>query len=206
MIKNILKNLLIKKNKQRKMDIAQKKQLLQKYALPKQSIKSENYTSEILNDNMKVKNLAKEGDIGKTDILKVKGTDFIDKTGDKTPLTKIDDFTDMLKKNSQNSQLKATFADALKRGDTDMISKLNMIAKKTSKGLKMIPVLGTAISLAMNPNDASASVPILDSAEETGPKKGSLDSILEDPNASYEERENAYKKLILQNMVNNKGN
>lgn len=67
--------------------------------------------------------------------------------------------------------LRATMRDAVKRGDKSTISKLQDIARKlgkgASKGLKSVPILGALASLA-TAEDASAAIPLLDTADSVG--------------------------------------
>lgn len=65
------------------------------------------------------------------------------------------------------NKLKASFKAAAEAGDTGMMDKLRKVAAKMSKGLKMLPVVGAAASL-VGADDASAAIPILDSADSVG--------------------------------------
>jgi len=67
------------------------------------------------------------------------------------------------------------------------------LRKTATMGLKSIPLIGGVIS-AIQSKDVSAAVPGLD-AEKAGPAPGSPSAVLEDPNATQEEREIARKKL-----------
>ena len=69
------------------------------------------------------------------------------------------------------------------------------IAKKIGKKLlSSIPFVGGAVS-AMQSGDASAAIPVLGDSDDTGPKKGSLDSKIEDPSVPMEERKKAFEAL-----------
>src|ERR1043165_329374 len=57
---------------------------------------------------------------------------------------------------------------------TEKIAKLRALKSLGTKALGAVPVLGGLASAAMS-QDASAAIPVLDSAEPLGPAKGSLD-------------------------------
>lgn len=128
------------------------------------------------------------------------GTDVIDTTNTKN-IASGDHF-----KMKQN--LLATMKDAIKRGDQGMIDKLQQIGQKVGKGMKsgmkMIPVIGGIASLAMNPDDASASVPILDQADSVGMSPEEENQMLAETDArlNYEKSQAARDRLAaLRNLA-----
>ena len=142
--------------------------------------KNKRFSSTNLNnfDLENTRNLAK-GDLDK-DILFVKS----DTSGDITPeKRKIAGKPNGIKAAAERvpvisgkefevkSNLRATMRDAVKRGDTSTMAKLRQIASKlgkgASKGLKSVPILGALASLA-TAEDASAAIPLLDTAEGVG--------------------------------------
>jgi hypothetical protein len=68
-----------------------------------------------------------------------------------------------------------------------------VLSKLGKRGLKSIPFLG-AVANAVMSDDASAAIPLLGEAEDVGPTKGSIDSIIEDPSASPEQRKTALEE------------
>ena len=132
---------------------------------------------------------------GKADItperIKVGKTDKLDLLGEKQDIIKADDHMKKVKDFQMKGRLKETMKGAIKRGDTDMISKLKMIGKGLSKGartgLKAFPLIG-GIMAAVSSGDASAAIPILGDADNLGPAPGSLERKLEDGTITPEER------------------
>jgi hypothetical protein len=68
------------------------------------------------------------------------------------------------------------------------------IQRVAKRGLKAVPLIG-GIASALESRDVSAAVPILGDAEELGPRQGSPESIIEDPNATEEMRREAIEML-----------
>lgn len=69
-----------------------------------------------------------------------------------------------------------------------------LVGKAAKSGLKAIPVIGP-LAAALASGDASAAIPVLGDAESLGPQKGSLGSIIEDPEATPEMRRKAIEDL-----------
>lgn len=107
---------------------------------------------------------------------KIKGiTEHID-TKSRLPIKSGDEFTESVAK---------------KR----LLNKLSKGAGRFAKaGLKSLPLVG-GIAAAIQSNDASAAVPLLDQADSLGPGKGTPSSIIEDPTVSPEERKRAIELL-----------
>jgi len=144
------------------------------------------------------------------EVTKVRGTQKINTMGEAQDLISGKDFTSKINDIKLKGDLKATMEDAIKRGDHTMMNKLKQVATKFSKnagkGLKSIPILGSAIGLAsaIGSDDASAAIPILDSAESLGPQKGSLDYRLENGMLTEEDKEELKRQTLL-NMKNMSG-
>ena len=100
--------------------------------------------------------------IGKTDRINTAPVPEKLNTG-KEFRSKIDDL-------QMKNRLKATFKDAAKRGDASMMNKLKKIASKMKTGAKAIPGVGALAAIAglAGAEDASAAIPILDSADSVG--------------------------------------
>lgn len=98
-------------------------------------------------------------------------TDKLNTVGDVVEKTNIKDFSNKMKNLGLKQDLKATMADAIKRGDDQMIDKLKMVAKKMGKGattgLKAFPLIGGLVAAAAS-GDASAAIPILGDADSVG--------------------------------------
>lgn len=112
------------------------------------------------------------------------GTDRIDTKGIQK-LTNADDFAKRNAARSLQGDIASTMADAVKRGDNEMINKLKMISKKMGSGLKAIPVVGAAAAL-MGSEDASAAIPGLDTADSAGMSADAENQML----AEYDARKN----------------
>jgi len=137
------------------------------------------------NPDLSSQNLAK-GALDK-DVLKVKGGDVgRDVTEGRTRIsggvpkidtasiqkqTPIDDFTSMQYDIKKNRLIK-DFKKAADAGDKSAMEALKDAAMKLKMGartgLKALPIIGGAASLLMNPEDASAAIPGLDSSESVG--------------------------------------
>lgn len=98
-------------------------------------------------------------------------TDKLNTVGDVVERTDIKDFSNKMKNLGLKQDLKATMADAIKRGDNQMIDKLKMVAKKMGKGattgLKAFPLIGGLVAAAAS-GDASAAIPVLGDADSVG--------------------------------------
>lgn len=81
--------------------------------------------------------------------------------------TDISDFSKMQKDLDMKQNLKASFKAAADAGDNVRMDQLRQIAKKFGSGLKVLPLVGSLAGL-MGAEDASAAIPILDSAEGVG--------------------------------------
>lgn len=114
-------------------------------------------------DTFRVKGDPSMADVSDKPVRVNTGTEKIDTKGVK-PIKSGKEF-------ELHNNLRATMKDAIKRGDTETIGKLQQIAKKVgrgiTKGAKVIPGIG-ALAALVGAEDASASVPILDSAESAG--------------------------------------
>lgn len=115
----------------------------------------------------------------------------------------------ILAANKAAREAKTGIQEAEKSLDYNQLRK--QMPKVSGRGLKgvlgAIPMVGGALS-ALASGDVSAAVPILDEADPLGPERGSDEFILEDPNATPEERRNAQMRLqarmqALQNLMNN---
>jgi hypothetical protein len=83
----------------------------------------------------------------------------------------------------------------------EMQEKLGKAARKgglLKKLGKRLPLIG-GVATALASGDVEAAIPLLGEAEELGPRKGSPDAVIEDPDATPEEREEAMRKIALQN-------
>lgn len=127
-------------------------------------------------------------------------TEKINTFGDRQPVISGADF-------EMKANLRETLKDALQKGDKTMIDKVQRAMSKFGKGMKSIPILGSAIGLAsaIGSEDASAAIPILDSAESLGPNKGTLDYRLEQGMLTDEDKEQL-KRESLMRMKNSVGN
>ena len=165
-------------------------------------------------------NFAK-GDLDK-DVLKVKSrinpiepekstivgkTEKIDTRGTIQPQTSGKDFAKMQDEIALKQRLKSSFKAAAQAGDDQMMNNLRKIAQNMKKGaktgLKSIPIIGSLAGLAgaVSSQDASAAIPLLDTAESLGPARGSLEAKLEAGTITPEER-NMLRQQALANMVN----
>ena len=103
-------------------------------------------------------------------IVKLKsGTDKID-TKQIQSITPTEEFAEKAKLRSLKGDLKSSFKAAAEAGDHQMMGKLRQIASKFGKtGLKSIPLIGGVAAAALGgAEDASAAIPILDSADSVG--------------------------------------
>lgn len=84
-------------------------------------------------------------------------------------------------------------------GDTldykQLRKQMSKMGKAAGRGLKMIPIIGSAAAL-LGSEDASAAIPGLDQAESLGPAPGSLEARLEDGTITPEEREELRKQAL----------
>lgn len=144
-------------------------------------------------------NLAK-GALDK-EVLKAKGSDIgrdlteprtkiagaapkIDTIGEALPKTDIKNFKAQMDERNLKQIIKATYKDAIRRNDTQLMGKLQILAKKMGKsGLKALPLVGPAVGLALNPEDASAAIPGLDMAEGVGMAPEAEDMMLAETQA-----------------------
>lgn len=128
-------------------------------------------------------NLAK-GELDK-DILKVKGGS----TGaDLTePITRIKNTTE---------KIQTKVPQKLLSGDefTEKIARLRALKKAAKSGLKALPIVGSVASLAMNPEDASAAIPGLDSAESVGESPEQEDMMLSETKARMDYEDSPAKR------------
>lgn len=141
-------------------------------------------------------------------VTKIKGTKKI-LTKEPIDMTSGVDFEKKMKDLDLKQKLKSSFAQAAKSGDEEMMSKLRKIASKFGKagssGLKAIPVIGAAAGLAMNPDDASAAIPILDSAESVGESPQTENQMLAETQSrmDYEESQASKdRKAALAKLLN----
>jgi hypothetical protein len=75
-----------------------------------------------------------------------------------------------------------------------------------NKSFKALPFIGPALgaAAAINSGEASAAIPILNEADNLGPEEGSIESIVEDPTKSYEQRRKAIEQLSQRRIENGK--
>jgi len=110
-------------------------------------------------------------DVSEARTIVAGGPDAID-TKQVAKTTDIGDFAKRQKDLDLQQRLKSSFKAAAASGDDEMMDKLRKIASKVgktaSKGLKALPIVGGAASLMMSPEDASAAIPGLDSADNVG--------------------------------------
>jgi hypothetical protein len=130
----------------------QLEQLQRQRQLQSSPVKSPNYTSPLDSDVMKVKG----------------GRTLSDVT---EPITKVTGATDKI----DNRQIKKISSGA------DWMNSIKSKLKGGAKGLKSIPILGSAIGLAsaIGSGDVSAAIPGLDAAESLGPERGGVDYKIE---------------------------
>jgi len=117
--------------------------------------------------------------------------------------TNINNHHQMRKDLDLKQNLKASFKAAADAGDTVRMGQLRQIAKKFGSGLKALPLVGSLAGL-MGAEDASAGIPILDSAESAGMSAGDENAMIADIKArvnannsqSHADRQSALAKLI----------
>ena len=75
------------------------------------------------------------------------------------------------------------------------------IAKKLGRGAKMLPVVGALASLAMNPDDAAAAIPVLDSADDVGMSASDEDQMLAETDAKMNYEDSQAKRDRLEALA-----
>lgn len=139
-------------------------------------------------------------------IQKIKtGTDVIDNR----QVNKIGDIGEFTEKNMMRSvkgDLKNTFEDALKRGDTEMLAKLKQIASKIGSGakvgLKALPIIGGVAAAALGgAEDASAGIPLLDSSESVGMSSSDENQMLSETEAKMDYEQSQARKDALAKLA-----
>jgi hypothetical protein len=119
-------------------------------------------------------------------------TSKIDTVGQVQPQTTGVDFAKKQADLNMKQQLKSSFKAAADAGDKDMMNKLRQIAGKmqkgASKGLKALPIVGTLAGMAgaVSSNDASAGIPILDTADSVGMSASAEDQMLAETQAKID--------------------
>jgi len=104
--------------------------------------------------------------------------------------------SDKLKYRGGREKISTRTTQALKSGDDFVKSIANKRAmKKLGKAaLSGLPLVG-GVASALSSGDVSAAVPIIGDSEALGPREGSLESMVENPDVSPEDRKRAIEAL-----------
>lgn len=148
-------------------NVVEKNRSTQTYTGPGSDINSRNLAKGTLDQDT----LTVEGDKLGRDLTPekqiVRGGNPVIDTNQVAKTTNINDHYKMRKDLDLKQKLKSSFKAAADAGDTVRMDQLRTIAKKFAPGFKALPLVGSLAGL-MGSEDASAGIPILDSAEGVG--------------------------------------